>query len=127
VTFFTIDEDHIPLDQRDILAASATLEVTEYRLFELAYTRWFGESPTGDKIENFFVAYMFQQVVPFWVRQYCRDVLEKDELGELNPVDFGVHPRPESVTMVRRGIRFLCLITFVVVAMHLIAILVTAY
>ena len=127
MTFFTIDEDHILPDQRDILAASAVLEITEYHLFELAYARWFGESPTEAKLENYFVGYMFKVSVPLWVRQYCREVLKQEDAGKLNPMEFGVHPRPESAIMARRGIRYIFVITFVVVAMHLIAILATAH
>ncbi|NIR28368.1 MAG: hypothetical protein GWN84_03375 [Gammaproteobacteria bacterium] len=127
MTFFTIDDDQIAPDTRDILSASAILEITEFRLFELAYERWFGKPAVEKEIERFFVGYMFRSIVPHWVRQFCRDVLTLDAAGKLVPRDFGVFPRPESHTMVQRGIRYLATVIFVVVTLHIVAILVTQY
>lgn len=125
MTFFTLDEDGLEPDARAVLSASALLEITEFRLFELAYQRWFGEAAAEKTIERFFTAYMFRSVVPPWVRQFCRDVLSRDGSGELEPREFGVLPREESDTMVARGLRYGTLIVFVLVALHLLAILVT--
>ncbi len=127
MTFFTIDDDDLAPDARDILSASAILEITEFRLFELAYERWFGEPAAERDIERFFVGYMFRSIVPHWVRQFCREVLTLDAAGKLVPRDFGVLPRPESQTMVQRGIRYFATVIFVVATLHIVAILVTRY
>lgn len=127
MTFFTIDDDDLAPDARDILSASAVLEITEFRLFELAYKRWFGRAASEKEIERFFVGYMFRSIVPLWVRQFCREVLALDAAGALVPRDFGVLPRPESSTMAAQGIRYLAAAVFVLAVLHVIAILVTSY
>lgn len=124
MTFFTLDEDDIPPDERDVLTVSAVLQITEFRLFELAYQRWFGEATSEQAIERFYAAYMFQAVVPPWVRQYCRAVLERDRAQSLDPTEFGVYPHEENLSTFQRGINYILVVSFVVVTLHLIAILI---
>lgn len=127
MTFFTYDDDDCNADTREVLKASAELEITEFHLFELAHLRWFGELGTEPKIERLFTPYMYGGPVPFWVRQYCRDVLARVDEGRLEPRDFGVDPRPEDDSMVRRGLRYTALVVSVLTTLHLIAILVGGY
>ena len=51
MTFFTFDDDEVPPDTRHVLQASAMLQIREFRLFELAYQRCFGEEPPEDRLE----------------------------------------------------------------------------
>ncbi len=127
MTFFTFDDDDCNADTRDVLKASAELEITEFRLFELAHRRWFGECGSERHIEELFTPYMYGGPAPHWVRQFCREVLERAGAGELDPLEFGVHPLPETDTMVRRGLRYTMLVVFLVTALHLVAILVSGY
>lgn len=127
MTFFTIDEDEVPQDTRDVLAASAVLEITEFRLFELAYTRWFGEPASEKKVERYYEVYMFRAIAPFWVRQFCREVMDQARLDRLDPTQFGVFPLPESETMFQRGIRYSMVVAFVMLILHLVAIIVAGY
>lgn len=80
---------HVPPDVVAVLDASAALEVTEFRLFELAWHRWFGSRPDRDRLENHFAAYMFAERVPLWVRNFARLILDLDARGELDPRAFG--------------------------------------
>lgn len=127
MTFFSYDDDSIEQDTLDVLSASAILEITEYRLFELAYERWFGEPPKEDKVESVYARYMFRENAPFWVRQYCREVMARDRKGILDPTEFGVFPAPETETLFQRGLRYGMVVAFVMITLHLIAILVSKY
>jgi hypothetical protein len=127
MTFFSYDEDEIDQDTRNVLSGSSILQITEFHLFELAYQRWFGEDASEQKIESYYTHYMFQQRVPFWVRQFCREVMEQDQHDALNPAEFGVFPVPVSATMVQRGFRLGLIVIFVIATLHLIAILVSNY
>ena len=89
---FVDSEKSIPADVRHVLDAAALLQVSEFCLFQLAYRHWHGSDTSERSIEQHFVPYMFRSVVPFWVRQLCRRVLEASADGTLNPVDFGVEP-----------------------------------
>ncbi|MCH6583661.1 MAG: hypothetical protein IH808_11755 [Proteobacteria bacterium] len=39
----------------------------------------------------------FRSIVPYWVRQLCRHVLQADAEGTLDPVEFGITPPVEQV------------------------------
>ncbi len=127
MTFFSYDDDDIEQDTLDVLSASSILEITEFRLFELAYERWFGEPPVQEKLESVYTLYMFRESAPFWVRQFCREVLARDKNGVLDPTEFGVFPTPHSETMLQRGLSYGMVVLFVMLTLHLIAILVSKY
>lgn len=86
----------MPADGRAVLDASAVLEISEHRLFELAYRRWYGREDSRRVVDGAFGRYLFQMDAPFWVRQFCRDVLRRSRAGDLSPGDFGVEPLPEG-------------------------------
>lgn len=87
---------HMPADGRAVLDASAVLEISEHRLFELAYRRWYGHEAGRRVVDRAFGQYLFRMDAPFWVRQYCRDVLRCSRAGDLSPREFGVEPLPEG-------------------------------
>jgi hypothetical protein len=77
-------------DARQVLDAAALLHLREYDVFRLAWWRWFGRDGDEKTLERRFVAYMFHQVVPLWVRQFCRDVLTQAREHRLDLRAFGV-------------------------------------
>jgi hypothetical protein len=115
------DAKHIRPDIRSVLEAAALLDVTEYDLFHLAYSRWHGEQADDDLIEPFFIAYMFNKVVPLWVRHFSRLVERLYDRGELDAADLGVKYLPRSRYMVTRGVRYSITICLVMVALIVIA------
>ena len=88
--FFVECEKSIPLDVRNVLDTAAVLQVTEFNLFRIAYRHWHGCDASERSIEQFFVPYMFRSIVPYWVRQLCRRVLQADAEGTLDPAEFGI-------------------------------------
>jgi hypothetical protein len=80
----------VPADVRDVLDAAALLHVTEFHLFHIAYRFWHGRETDDPSIERYFVPYMFRSVVPFWVRQLCRQILQADARGTLDPAQYGI-------------------------------------
>jgi hypothetical protein len=72
--FFFHDEP-LPDDTRLVLKAAAKLDTTEFRLFELAYRDWYGRICKTSIMESYFTPYMFDNIVPFWVRAFCRKVM----------------------------------------------------
>ncbi len=79
-------------DIEDVLAAAAALDIAEVTLFRKAYRKWFGARIGEEALDKYFVAYMFAGVVPHWVRDYARQVLDNAEQHTLDPVKFGVLP-----------------------------------
>lgn len=91
---------HLEQDLVAVLDASAALEVTEFRLFELAYQDWYGKRPDNSAMEKLFAAYMFANRVPGWVRHFSRKILALQSQDRLDPRVYGVWYRLPSSRMI---------------------------
>ena len=100
------DEKRMSSDVADVLEAAGLLEVTEFELFRIAYRRWFGANIGDDGLERHYLPYMFKKDVPAWVRHLAREVIAKAEDEVLEPQDYGVMPRPLTMDMYNRGLRY---------------------
>ena len=103
-------DDSLNVDARSVLDASALLDITEFRLFNMAYFRWYGHYSSPHCMEQHFANYMFCSVVPMWVRHLTREILHKDSVGMLNLLEYDAPPPPPSVAVVRRGRRLIVLL-----------------
>ncbi len=83
-------------DVCEAVSASELLEITEFRLFELAYREWFGREADQAALEPPFVQYMFAQQAPAWVRHFARNVIACDRDGRLERAEFGLPPAPKK-------------------------------
>lgn len=90
----------------DILDTAAVLEISEFRVFEIAYAEWYGRPGPSDLLERSFSNYMYHDLVPAWVRQFTRHVLDLRDAGRLTPETFGIHPETPTPTTVYLGIRY---------------------
>ncbi len=118
------DQDLQP-DVHSVLDAAAILDITEYELFRLAYRRWHGEQVEENALEPFFVAYMFNDVVPLWVRDFSRLVQRRSQLGTLDSKELGLDLRLRTPQMVRRGIR-IAVTLFTVMATLIVTLIILA-
>lgn len=96
------DED-LAREQWDLLESAALLQVTEFRIFELAYKDWYGAAAKHQVVEAHFRNYMFNQIVPVWVSHFCRRIVKLGRSGELDPKKFGIYQRLPSRRMIRIG------------------------
>jgi len=115
--FFFHDEP-LPADTLLVLKAAAKLDTTEFRLFEMAYEDWYGRECNHKNMEHYFSPYMFESVVPFWVRAFCRKVLAfKGESASVQSA-FGLRVFKATRTMKLFG--FFYLIALVVCLLFLV-------
>ena len=114
-------DENIHPDIGSVLNAAALLDITEYDFFHLAYARWHGERADEHTMEPFFVAYMFDEVVPIWARHFARLVERLSSRGKLDRSALGVHRLPHTEQMVSRGVRYAILIALVVTALIVFA------
>ncbi len=63
-------------DSQAVLWSAEILGKSEFEVFETAYQAWYRETPDVTRLERIFAGYMFDEVVPFWVRQFTRTTLE---------------------------------------------------
>ncbi len=73
-------------DAQQVEEAAAILNVSEFRLFELAYQDWFGELAKQTKLESAYMPYVTCGTVPCWLRHFSRKTLQLcDEAGLFLP------------------------------------------
>jgi len=106
-------DENLPADVQSVLNATALLDITEFQFFQLAYLRWFGRQGTDQKIEVAFTSYMFQSLVPSWVRYLARHVEDCASRDCLDPNAVGVQRLPHSRHMVHKGIRYAIILALV--------------
>lgn len=87
------DERRVTVDDTQMVLWSAEiLEKSEFAVFEQAYRAWYRVSPDTAHLERIFAEYMFDGVVPFWVRQFTRTTLESHgNWGRDVEVDVGAY------------------------------------
>lgn len=115
------DEKDIPDDVWSVLRTASVLNVGEFRVFQLAHKEWYAEEADEKTIERFFTQYMFNEIVPLWVRHFCQKILKQDEEGTLELAAFGLLPDAPTMERRWRGIEaifwiFGLLTAFIVVA-----------
>lgn len=96
-------DENLAREQWDLLEAAALLQVTEFRVFEMAYKDWYGAAPRHYVMEQYFRDYMFHQVIPAWVSHFARRIVALGQAGDLDPREFGVYQRLPSRRMIRIG------------------------
>ena len=73
----------MPPDIRLVREAAATLHLREFDLFRAAWLSWFGRVPDDKAVERVFVAYLFHQRVPHWLRHYARRAIQDRSTREI--------------------------------------------
>lgn len=111
------DESSIPKDVWQVLRTASLLSVGEFRVFEIAYQDWYGESGDEKLIESHFIPYMFNDLVPIWVRHFCKKVLKLDSDDALDPSDFGIVHRESTLQQRNRGLEYIMLLILFLLAL----------
>lgn len=114
-------DEHLAPDIDSVLTASALLDITEWDFFNLAYNRWHGQPAAEGIMEPIFAAYMFNDVVPLWVRHFARLVERLYQRGVLDRRALGVDRLPSSAQMVSRGMRYSVAIVAIITALIVLA------
>ena len=71
-----------PTDIQQVHMASIWLGVSEFQVFCDAWQAWYDIKPSEKRIEPYFVDFLGQDVVPFWVRNYVRPIVDRKDLLE---------------------------------------------
>ncbi len=79
----------VPPDFSAVMKAAEAVGISEFDFFRLAFRRWWGKEADEKTLERIFVAYMFQQAVPTWVRHLTRDVITQTADGKLDAAKLG--------------------------------------
>ena len=69
-----------PTDIQLVYQASDWLGISEFQIFSDAWMAWYNEKPSEKRIEPYFVNFLVQDAIPFWVRNYVRFILNRQDL-----------------------------------------------
>ncbi len=111
---FLFHDKPLPADLQILLDAVALLDISEFRLFELAYRAWYGKEAGARQLELDFADYMFRNRVPIWVRHYARGVVKQAALSQSGQFPLPRY-QPADAAAIRRGLRVLLGLIFVLV------------
>lgn len=78
-------------ERAEVARAANLLQVGEFQVLQLAYKGWFGRDLPTALVDRMFAAYMFRNEVPYWARQYARNILRLDEQGRLDDLNPAYH------------------------------------
>jgi hypothetical protein len=67
-------------DDQLLHKTASLLGVSEFQLFADAYQAWYDEKPSEKRIESYFIQFLDHSLIPFWVRNYVRNIMSKKEL-----------------------------------------------
>lgn len=115
------DENRIPNDVWSVLRTASLLSVGEFRVFELAYEQWYGERGEEKAIEKYFTSYMFNDIVPIWVRHFCKKVVLLDREDALDPAEFGIVRPASTRSQQNRGLEFIMALVLVMMVIFFVA------
>ena len=80
---------HLPVDVRHVAETAEVLGVHEIDVFKLAHRWSHQQDPSAKTLDEVFSKYLLEEIVPPWVRHFCRKVLSLDARDCLNPHEFG--------------------------------------
>jgi len=83
-------------DVPSVVQVAALLQVSEFEVFRLAYWQWFGHAPQELALRAPFQHYLQFATVPPWVRSFVRQVLALQQMGKLDPTEYGIRPAPPA-------------------------------
>ena len=95
------------LSDADLAAeAKAALGILDFELFRTAWRNWYGAEPEDGRLEPAFVAYLYTNRLPGYVRHFARRVLDAAAKGRLDPAVFGVDGRVVQAPAIDLSDRF---------------------
>ncbi len=110
----TKGKDHTSLDLERVVRASMMLQLSEFRFFQLAYAQWYGQEIPENRLEHIFSEYMFDDIIPHWVRHFTRKILSLSDEGRLHPRAFNIEPQEATYELRSAGIGYTVILTIVV-------------
>lgn len=85
-TLIRPDREENP-ERAEVGRAANLLQVGEFQFLQLAYYEWHGQDLPEALVDQLFTAYMVNDQVPHWARNYARRILDLDSRGSLDDMD----------------------------------------
>jgi len=113
--------DDTPADYVLVADTAGLLEISEFRVFQLAFGEWYGRDIRDYEAEDYFTVFMYQDRVPFWVRRFCHKIQDLNDAGRLNPRDFGIKPERFEYRLFQWAVRGMTVILAIMIILLFLA------
>jgi len=121
MSWISFHYDETPADYMLVANTAGLLEITEFRVFQLAFREWYGREIRDYEAEDYFTAFMYFDQVPFWVRRFCHKIQDLSDAGRLNPCDFGIKPERFEYRLLQWAVRGVTLLLVIMVILFFMA------
>lgn len=108
-------ERRVRIDLDRVAAASRILQISEFRFFHIAYAEWYGSEINDHRMEIIFSEYMFDDIVPHWVRHFTRRVMSRCEEGRLDPKEFHIESPRATLELKSAGYGYSVILAVIVI------------
>ncbi len=98
-----------------VMLASRLLQITEFNFFRLSYAQWYGHEVSENGLEHIFAEYMFEDIVPHWVRHFTRKIVSLFEKGTLDPCEFDIELPKATLEKRSEGIGYSIILSIILV------------
>ncbi len=102
-------------DLEKVASASKLLQIPEFRFFQISYFQWYGREISENHFEVIFSEYMFQDIVPHWVRHFARIVMSRNEDGGIDPGEYNIERPKTTHELKSAGFGYIAILSIVVV------------
>jgi len=112
------DYESAKLLQQDldkVANAAKLLQISEFRFFQIAYFQWYGRGIAENQLEYIFSEYMFEDIVPPWVRHFSRTVLACNEDGGIDPSNYNIERPKTTLELKSAGYGYTAILSMVIV------------
>ncbi len=109
------EEEQCQKELESVMLASRVLQITEFNFFRLSYAQWYGHEVSENGLENIFAEYMFEDIVPHWVRHFTRIVVSLFEKGTLDPCKFDIELPKATLEKRSEGIGYSIILSILLV------------
>ncbi len=109
-------------DTVEVTNASAMLQVSEYRFFQIAYRIWYGRESDESSMDLYFKDYIINGRVPHWVRSLARKVLRRAASGDISLEEFGIKVPASTTGMKIKGVLLIILLALICIVFYLVVI-----
>lgn len=107
-------------DDERVRISSRLLDISEFRFFQISYSRWYGSEISEKEIEPVFSDYMMNDLIPHWVRHFSREVFARYLQGDLDPNEYNIQCMGSPIEIQKRGRVLPVFMTFIYLIFYLI-------
>jgi hypothetical protein len=107
-------------DDERVRISSRLLNISEFRFFQISYSRCYGREISEREMEPVFSDYMMKDAIPHWVRHFSREVFSRYLQRVLDPNEYNIQCMVSPIEIKKRRWVLPVFMTFIYLILYLI-------